>query len=135
MERGNVFMGNLYRTALRGNRVVSRSREQRISRTEMTRGRISNGAAPRNVSLPPVYCSRLEKPRLRSVPSEKEEIPHARDTRVSTLYRSKVSISIRAALHYVVQPVAFRHLRALPRSAPRREYTKGQPGRAGGREG
>jgi len=40
---------------------------------------------------------------------EKEEISRARDTR---LYRSKVSISIRAALHCAVQPVAFRHLRA-----------------------
>lgn len=33
MERGSVFMGNLYRRALEGNRTVFRSREQRISRS------------------------------------------------------------------------------------------------------
>jgi len=47
-----------------------------------------------------------------------------------TLYRSKVSITIRAALRCVVQLVVFRHLRALPRSA-RRKYKYAQKEHAG----
>lgn len=40
------------------------------------------------------------------------------------LYRSKVSITIRAALRHVVQPVVFWQLSALPRLALRRKYTQ-----------